>query len=216
MPPYAGVLREFLHAAHGLQFLKPTAPLRRLLLLSELDREPRASQRTLAGCAGISVSVANQYLADFVDEDLATKDSLNRRDFAYKLSEAGHSHLTDQVLSYLREIFVLSATAKTEIAGYLEDLLGHQGVERIAIYPAGGVAESVVHALAESSIDISALVDDDPIIQGTTIHGVDVLPPDRLSELPIDAVLVATYRHRAEVLAQLESLKLREVEVICL
>jgi hypothetical protein len=216
MPPYAGVPRGFLHAAHGLQFLKPTALLRRLLLLSELDREPRASQRALASCAGISASVANQYLTGFVDEKLATKASVNRRDLSYTLSEAGHAHLTDQVLRYLREVFVLSATARTEIARYLEDLLGARSIERLAIYPAGGVAESVLHALEDSKIDIVALVDDDRAIQGTAIHGVRVFSPDRLDGLQVDAVLVATYQHRARILSRLRSMALDDVKVICL
>ena len=216
MPPYAGVLRELLQETRNLQFLKPTAPLRKMLLLSELNRRPRASQRALAAYAGISVSVANEYLGSFLEAGLATRSSLNRRDFSYLLTQEGNAHLTEQVLRYLREVLILSNSARSEIAMYLEDLLRDKGVKRLAIYPAGEVAESILHALEDVNVEVTGIVDDDAGRHGMKVQGLDVLAPENLASLSIDGVLVATYQHRAAILARLSQIDLHGAKVVCL
>jgi len=216
MSPYAGILREFLHGARELTYLRPTAPLRKVLLLSELDREPQSSQRTLAKRAGVSLSVADAYLARFIDDGLVTKTSLNRRDCAYALSERGRKHLSKELLRYLREVFFLSTNARTEISTHIEGLFLDEGPIQIAVYPAGGVGESVTHALESSRIEVKALVDDDPQRQGLLLHGLEVLAPEALKGVPVDAVLVATYIYREEILDRLRTLQLDGVEVVCL
>jgi len=216
MSSYAGVLRGLVQEARNLGFLKPTASLRKMLLLSELNRQPRASQRSLAACAGISVSVANEYLSGFLDGGLATRRSINQRDYAYALTREGQAYLTDQLLRYLREVFVLSNSARAEIALYLEGLLRRENVSRLAVYPAGDVAESILDALENSDIDIAGILDDDRGRQGMTLHGHDVLAGKHLADLSVDAVLVATYQHREAILSRLEAIELHGAKVVCL
>jgi len=164
----------------------------------------------------VSVSVANQYLSGFLQQELTTRTPVNRRDFEYTLTKDGTAHLTEQVLRYLREIFVLANSARGEIVLYLRSILQEGGIRRLAVYPAGEVAETILHALDALDMEVVGIVDDDLARQGSSFHGRVVAAPETLADMAIDAVLVATYQHRPAILARLREIGLPRVKVVCL
>ena len=216
MLDHDSVMDELMEISGRLEFLRPTGRLHRLFLLSRLSRESTVSQRRLAQQVGVSVSVANTYLAGFADCGWTVTNPRNRRDFNYSLTEDGDAHLNHELLSYVREVFVLSHAVRSEIGSFLNGLLVERGVRRLSIYPAGTVAALVLQALDHTDVEVVALVDDDPNRRAQSVSGYVVTLPEHLRDVDFDAILVATYRHREKVLARLEQMGLHHAEVICL
>jgi SAM-dependent methyltransferase len=71
-----------------------------------------------------------------------------------------------------------------------------------------GTGQLALKLLVETSLrdaQIVAFIDANPINQGKTLHGVPVLAPARLRELPRYPVLIATQLHQESILAMLRS-----------
>ncbi len=197
-----------------LKFFRPTAALRELWLLNALNSGSRLSQRDLARRADLSISVVNGYLRRFVERGWVQSEMLNRRDRFYGLTEAGKRHLSDAYFAYLRESFVLFSHAKRRLVERLQELhLRHQ-LQRVAIYPAGEVAELVVSAVRETPLEVMALIDDDPVKQGRNFWGYPVLARDSLEKLELDGIIIATYRYRDELMHKVRHLETAGVKVV--
>ncbi|MBS0613401.1 MAG: polysaccharide biosynthesis protein, partial [Proteobacteria bacterium] len=88
---------------------------------------------------------------------------------------------------------------------------------RVAIYGAGNAGARLASSLlATRAFDPIAFIDDNPAMQGTSVHGIPVYAASRLEtlakDLEIDRVLLAlpseSRRRRREILSKLEPLKL--------
>jgi len=210
------LLHTVLELPEELAFFKPTSELRGLLLLATVAAGEARSQRALAERAGISVSVANQYLSEFTEKGWVERRELNRRDCAYRITDAGSERANEGLLRYIRETFVLSNHAKQEISGHIRALLGGTGRHRVVIYPAGAVGDLLVRVLAELEVDIVGIVDDDPDKREGELVGHVICGPESLSTVDADAVIVATYRYRSEIAERARQACGDRMRVICL
>jgi len=197
-----------------LEFLKPAAKLRELWLLSTMADSPQISQRKLSQHAGVSVSVVNGYLARFVDGDLVRAEALDGRNVRYSLTPRGEARLAELTVEYLREAFVLFSQAKEELSRYLEVLQSKHKINRAVLYPAGEVAELVIHALPSTSFKLVALVDDSPQKQGQTLLGFPVISLQEVAKLKVDTIIIATYRYRRAVMAKAACLQELGIKVV--
>jgi len=210
------LLHTVLDLPERLAFFKPSSELRGLLLLASVATGEARSQRALADRAGISVSVANQYLSEFTENGWVERRELNRRDGVYRITDAGSERANEGLLRYIRETFVLSNHAKQEISGHVRALLGGTGRHRVVIYPAGAVGDLLVRVLGELEVDIVGVVDDDPEKQGSELVGYVIREPDYLATANADAVLVATYRYRDEIVTRARKACAGRMRVVCL
>lgn len=214
MKPF--MLSTLLEPPETMAFFKPTTELRRLLLLASVAHGEGKSQRELAKRAGISVSVTNQYLATFFAEGWAERLPLNRRDCEYQITIAGSEKANEELLRYVREVFVLYSHAKQEIARHVGARLADHGARSVIVYPAGAVGELIVGVLDELGVPVTAVVDDDRARQGGRLLGHRIEDPRSISGMDADAVLVATYRYRREIVQRSGTLFAEEMKVICL
>jgi len=197
-------------------FFAPTTELRKLFVLAELASGGAGSQRDLARRAGTSVSVANQYLGTFSSNGWISRHELNRRDCEYRPTESGLERTNEQLLRYVREIFVLFNHAKGEVARYLSVLLEEHECGRVVVYAAGAVGELILHVLRDLDVSVAGVVDDDPAKRGGNLLGYEISVPDAISCMQADTVLVATYRYKLEIVNRLQQLRLSGLQVISL
>jgi hypothetical protein len=210
------LLHTLLDLPERLAFFKPSSELRGLLLLATVAAGEARSQRALADRVGISVSVANQYLSEFTQHGWVERREVNRRDCAYRITGTGSERANEGLLRYIRETFVLSNHTKQEISAHVRALLGGPGPHRVVIYPAGVVGDLLVRVLGELDVDIVGVVDDDPDKQGSELVGRVIRGADFLATASADAVLVATYRYRDEIVARARKVCPDGMRVICL
>lgn len=172
---------------------------RDLLLLSELDRNGGATQRSLATKLGVALGLTNLYLKRLARKGYIKITSIPRNRIRYLLTPQGFaekSRLTYQYMQY-------SLSYYRDMRGRLKDMLssleGMNG-QRVAICGTGELAELTYLALREMNLDCVGFVD------GTTREtflSCPVSSPDRIAGWQLDWVLIADLDHAAAYEEQL-------------
>ena len=197
------------HAFDALSYFKPTKRLRQYFMLEALAHGDEAlTQRGLGQQAGLSPGVVNQYLLEFLQQGLVERTPRNRRDFAYRLTPKGKALRRELMIAYIRETFQLFQQGKEELARILEEHQRRLGLHTVVFYSAGQVTEVLIQALLETTLELLAVVDDDPQKRKVPFYGYPVIGPEEISRYRPDAVIVTTFRYREEILQRLRSLRL--------
>jgi DNA-binding MarR family transcriptional regulator len=160
---------------------------RDLQLLSELDRNGGATQRTLASKLGVALGLTNLYLKRLARKGHIKIATFPRNRIRYLLTPQGFaekSRLTYQYMQY-------SLTYYREMRGRLKDMLSTlewTNGQRVAICGTGELAELAYLALREMNVNCVGFVD------GNTREmflSCPVSPPDRIAGWQVDRVLIA-------------------------
>src|SRR2546423_2550602 len=136
---------------------------RDLLLLSELDRDGGATQRTLATKLGVALGLTNLYLKRLARKGYIKITTIPRHRITYLLTPRGMAEKTrltylymQYSLSYYRDMRKRLKVVLTELAS--------AGAKRIVIYGTGELAELAYISLREMNLTLVGFVDGD---QGT-------------------------------------------------
>jgi DNA-binding MarR family transcriptional regulator len=162
---------------------------RDLVLLSELDRNGVATQRTLAGKLGVALGLTNLYVKRLARKGYIKLTTIPRNRIRYLLTPQGFaekSRLTYQYMQY-------SLSHYREMRGRLKDMLSAlewtKG-QRVAICGTGELAELAYLALREMNIDCVGFVDGR---SGGTFLSHPVFSPDEANSRELDRVLIADF-----------------------
>ena len=165
---------------------------RDLLLLSELDRNAGATQRTLATKLGVALGLTNLYVKRLARKGYI-KVTTPRNRVRYLLTPQGcaeKSRLTYQYMQY-------SLSHYREMRGRLKDMLSSlewpKG-QRVAICGTGELAELMYLALREMNVNCVGFVDGNA---RDTFLSCPVSPPERITAWQLDRVLIADFDHAA-------------------
>jgi DNA-binding MarR family transcriptional regulator len=172
---------------------------RDLVLLSELDRNGGATQRTLSTKLGVALGLTNLYLKRLARKGYIKITTIPRNRIRYLLTPQGFaekSRLTYQYLQY-------SLSYYRDIRGRLKEMLssleGTNG-QRVAICGTGELAELTYLALREMNVDCVGFVDGNT---RETFLSCPVSSPDRIAGWQLDRVLIADLDHAAAYEEQL-------------
>ena len=82
---------------------------------------------------------------------------------------------------------------------------------RLALYGAGDGAVQFLEWLANHApgCPVLAVADPDAARHGRSFHGLPLLPPEALKDIPLDLVVVTCARGRAEAARQMEALGMK-------
>ena len=176
--------------------------------------EEQVSQRRLAEWADLSVSVVNGYLAQFGEQGWVDKEPLNNRDLRYRLTSPGERQMAEMAVEYMRETFVTFSHAKKELARHLSGIQRRHDLRRVVLYPAGEVTELVIHALPETSLEVLAIVDDEPQRQNRQMFGLPVIARESITDLDVDGVIVTTFRYRDALMKKVSHLEDENIRIV--
>lgn len=160
---------------------------RDLLLLSELDRNSDATQRSLASKLGVALGLTNLYLKRLARRGYIKIRTIPRNRIRYLLTPQGFaekSRLTYQYMQY-------SLSYYRDMRGRLKDMLSSlewTTGQRVAICGTGELAELVYLALREMDVDCVGFVDGG---KRETFLSCPVSSPDRIVAWNLDRVLIA-------------------------
>ncbi len=164
---------------------------RDFLLLSELDRNGGATQRTLAIKLGVALGLANLYLKRLTRKGYIKITTIPRNRIRYLLTPQGFTEkarLTYQYMEY-------SLSYYRDVRGRLKDMLScleWTNGQRVAICGTGELAELAYLALREMNVNCVGFVD------GTsrdTFLSCPVSSPDRIAGWQLDRVVIADLDH---------------------
>jgi predicted transcriptional regulator len=96
----------------NLLMFKPTLRYHHLLVLREIRRDPKASQRSLARAAGVSAAMVNFYLAQFFHGKAVATTGKTNRTTRYELTPRGELYLAAFENELAEDLRILAAAAR--------------------------------------------------------------------------------------------------------
>lgn len=204
----------------GKDYIRPSKKLRLLSVVQALTENERLSQTQLARFSRTSSAMVNQYLAELHREGMVQFAPVNRKSFAYRLTDKGQEARRHMMEQYCAEMVRGFASIKELVRRRLEPLAegrapdappcpAPQRIEplRLALFGAAETGEVVLAALEGTPFAVTLVVDNDTAKHGTPFHGHTVQPPAALlaapGQLAVDAVVVASFAHQRTIQQQL-------------
>ena len=172
---------------------------RDLVLLSELDRNGGATQRTLASKLGVALGLTNLYVKRLARKGYIKTSTIQRNRIRYLLTPQGFAEKARLTYQYMQH----SLSYYREMRGRLKEMLSSlewtKG-ERVAICGTGELAELAYLALRELNVDCIGFVDGNT---RDTFLSYPVFSPDQIMGRPLDRVLIADFDNAAAYEEQL-------------
>jgi predicted transcriptional regulator len=193
-------------------FFEPGILFREYVLLKEIFSKSDITQQELAEVAGIAPSMVNKYLMLFEKKGLIDKIGPNRRKMNYFITQNGIYRLQYLAVSYLREVAKLYSNSRLVFMSVAEELFKN-GIQKIVLYGAGVVGETLLDILKTERIQIVCFVDDDNSKHGTVLNGIKIISPDKLAADIYDAVLIASFRHAGKISAKARSHGMKNIYI---
>jgi DNA-binding MarR family transcriptional regulator len=166
---------------------------RDLLLLSELDRDGGATQRTLATKLGVALGLTNLYLKRLARKGYIKITTIPRSRIRYLVTPQGFaekSRLTYLYMQYSLSYYRNMRTRLTEMMATFDASHG----QRVVIYGTTELAELAYLSLREMNIDCVGFIDGS---SRESFLSCPVSPPDGISRWQFDRVLIADLEHAA-------------------
>jgi DNA-binding MarR family transcriptional regulator len=188
-----------------LQFFRPGAALRELVLLFGIRQESRTTQSRLAKIAGIVPAMVNNYIKEFVAAGHVAVRGRTNRTMTYHLTDEGQARLAELLRRYLNEVVGLYIHAKDEIRSRLRQI-ADEGFRRVVFYGAAATGEIAVSVAHELGLDVAAIVDSDPRKHGTSINGLHVQPPETIAAAAPEVVVISSFGYQAQIRQRIRSI----------
>lgn len=172
---------------------------RDLLLLSELDRDGGATQRTLAIKLGVALGLTNLCLKRLARKGYIKITTIPRHRIKYLLTPQGFTEKSR--LTYLHMQYSLSYYRDMRIR--LKEMMStfdNSHGQRVVIYGTSELAELAYLSLREMNIDCVGFIDGS---SRESFLSCPVSSPDRISRWQFDRVLIADLDHAAACEEQL-------------
>ena len=172
---------------------------RDLLLLSELNRDGGATQRTLATKLGVALGLTNLYLKRLARKGYIKVTTIPRNRIRYLLTPQGFAEKSR--LTYLYMQFSLSyyRDMRTRLKEMMSTFDASHG-QRVVIYGTTELAELAYLSLREMNIDCVGFIDESA---RESFLSCPVSSPERLAGWHFDQVLITDLDHAAACEEQL-------------
>ena len=177
-----------------------TQDLRTLQLLEEIDQAKSPSQRDLAQKLNISLGLVNSFVKRLAHRGYFKITTIPRNRVKYILTPEGLAEKTRLTYEYIQHSLVVYKRARRRISALLKKF-EQEGVTSIVIYGANDLAEIAYISLHESTIRLTAVVDDKKL--GRLFLGFEVADPRTLERLKFDRIIVTAIKSRKQILHRL-------------
>lgn len=191
-----------------MKFSKPTIEFKEMTLLQEIENDHTITQKQLAKVIGAAPSMVNVYISELEEKNYLKREYISSKIVNYKITPQGIKRKNYLLISYMRELLDLYKLAKSNVEKFLQSI-ENRGYKNILLYGAGEVAETMIAVIREreiSSLNIQAILDDDPQKQGTEILGYKIIDRSEIEKYNPDAVVITSYTFEEDIME-----KLREV-----
>ncbi|MEO5865271.1 MAG: winged helix-turn-helix transcriptional regulator [Nitrospiraceae bacterium] len=172
---------------------------RDLLLLSELDRDGGATQRTLAIKLGVALGLTNLYLKRLARKGYIKITTIPRSRIRYLLTPQGFTEKSRLTYLYMQYSLSYYRDMRTRLKGMMSTFDGTHG-QRVVIYGTTELAELAYLALREMNIDCVGFIDGS---SRESFLSCPVSSLDKISRWQFDRVLIADFEHAADFEEQL-------------
>ncbi|QTA37407.1 winged helix-turn-helix transcriptional regulator [Thermosipho ferrireducens] len=172
-----------------LHFFIPSTVYRKLLILSYINKNQKASQMEISQYVGIVPSLVNKYIADFEKDRLLVKRKEGKH-YVYELTLEGLSEMNYLRLLFFDEISKLYGMINSQLENIFLKL---KGKKLIGIYGAGLVGNILADLLSQKNYIVSVFFDDDIEKIGNRINGIPVVKLGDFAK--IEALVIASFKN---------------------
>jgi DNA-binding MarR family transcriptional regulator len=172
---------------------------RDLLLLSELDRDGGATQRTLAIKLGVALGLTNLYLKRLARKGHIKITTIPRNRIRYLLTPQGFTEKSRLTYQYMQYSLSYYRDIRARLKDMMSTLDGSHG-QRVVIYGTTELAELAYLSLREMNVDCIGFID---ASGRESFLSCPVSSPERLAGWHFDQVLITDLDHAAACEEQL-------------
>ncbi len=172
---------------------------RDLQLLTEVERNPGATQRSLAKKLGVALGLTNLYIKRLARKGYIKVTTIPSNRIKYLLTPRGIAEKTRLTYEYMQYSLNYYRDMRQKLKVVIASLLD-RSTKRIVIYGTGEVAELAYLSLAEAGLMPVAFVGDH---RSGSFLTCPVVSADALGGLDFDAVLVAQLKGVEAIKARL-------------
>jgi hypothetical protein len=172
---------------------------RNLLLLSELDRDGGATQRTLATKLGVALGLTNLYLKRLALKGYIKITTIPRNRIRYLLTPQGFTEKSRLTYLYMQYSLSHYRDMRARLKEMMVTVDASHG-QRVVIYGTTELAELVYLSLREMNIDCVGFIDGS---SRESFLSCPVASPDRIGRWQFDRVLITDLDHVAACEEQL-------------
>lgn len=189
----------------GLSSSSPsdTGRYRDLQILDELSNNDALTQRDLSKRMGIALGLVNSYLKNLIAKGYITVKNIPSKRYAYYLTPNGFAEKTRLAYDLLHDYTRIYREAKNNYRQLFFEL-ERSGIKRIVFAGADEVAEIAYITLQETSLELSAVLDDDQA--GKKFFGRDIGPLNNIGQISHDCIVITSYLHRETIFNELVGL----------
>lgn len=195
-----------------LRFFKPNRLLREFLLLLGLEANPHMSQHEIARIAGISSSMAHNYVKYFIAKGFITVQGETNRTMQYLVSPAGKEQTHTLLSLYSAEVVQLYTLARQACEHKLQRLY-QQGVRTAVLFGAAETGELVYNATQHTPLHILGVVDNDAAKQGRKFGAFTVSSPRLIEQVDPDGVIITALGRPDEIYQDIKHLEKRGIKI---
>ncbi len=161
---------------------------RELLLLSEVEGNPEATQRELSQRVGIALGLTNVMLRNLAQKGYLRATQAHWKRWLYALTPEGFSHKIRLTVAYIHRVLDHYKNVRQTLREQLEPL-ALNAESRVAIYGTGEFAELVYLGLKDIGIEeIDAFATKNPPglrFLGMPVHDLATLQPERYDRVVV-------------------------------
>jgi len=183
---------------------------RDLLLLSELDRDGGATQRTLATKLGVALGLTNLYLKRLARKGYIKITTIPRSRIRYLLTPQGVTEKSRLTYLYMQYSLSYYRDMRTRLKEMLSTFDGTHD-QRVVIYGTTELAELAYLSLREMNIDCVGFIDGS---SRESFLSCPVSSPNRIAGWQFDRVLITDLEHAAACEEQLVKLGVPREKVL--
>jgi DNA-binding MarR family transcriptional regulator len=180
------------------KYISPTKLTRCLSVLLSIHKTPDASQHKIAKHSNLSSSMVNNYIKQLKQDNFITIEGETNRTLSYHLTPQGKNKLNEALLSFSIEIMQLFSFVKHEIAQILQGFY-EEGIRTLVLFGVAETAEVVFAAIKRTPLVVIGTVDSDMSKHGTSFNGFVIQPPEKITQIKPDAVLITSFSKQEEI-----------------
>ena len=169
---------------------------RDLQILDELSNNDALTQRDLSKRMGIALGLVNSYIKNLMAKGYITVRNIPSKRYAYYLTPKGFAEKSRLAYDLLHDYTRIYREAKNNYRQLFHEL-EQAGLRRVVFAGADEVAEIAYITLQETSLELSAVLDDDQT--GKIFFGRDIGPLKDIGQISHDCIVITSYLHRETI-----------------
>ena len=161
-----------------------------LLLLDELSKEQKISQRELSSRLGIALGLINSYLKTLVSKGYVTVSGIPPKRYTYYLTPHGFAEKARLTCQHLQNLTTLYKVARTDFTS-LFNKLKSQNITKVVFCGVDEISEIAYLSLKEAGMELVGVADKKAIEK--KFFGVNVLPISEVLHIDCDVFVITSF-----------------------